>query len=305
MHFGAHIFLWTGRWTNACLPLMDRVRGLGLDLLEIACGDDIEFDPSAVRRRAGSLGLSLALSPGGSWPMEADIAHADPAVRRKGLAWHRRWIERAGEAGVIAYTGALYAHPGRVERRGPDADEHRRAAEGLHALAAIGAACGVAVVIEPMSHFRTHLVNTPDQAMRLLDAADHPNLGVLFDTYHAVTEVRDYAAAVHTLAPRLWGLHACESDRGVPGGGLVPWDALFAALSAVRFDGCVLFETYNSTLDAGRFAYARSMFHQVCPDGDAFVRAGLEFMHAFLVPAADASLVKPARQAAAFRSPSP
>jgi sugar phosphate isomerase/epimerase len=40
-----------------------------------------------------------------------------------------------------------------------------------------------------------------------------------------MTEERDYAAAIRTLAPRLWCVHTCENDRGVPGGGLAPWDA--------------------------------------------------------------------------------
>jgi D-psicose/D-tagatose/L-ribulose 3-epimerase len=284
MNFGAHIFLWTDRWTNASLPLLDRARALGLDVLELACGDeitagdDVEFDPASIRKHAASLGLTLTLSPGGIWPMDADISHPDPVARQKGLDWHRRWIELAGEAGMIAYCGALYAHPGRVARRAPDPDEQRWAAENLHALAATGAACGVEIVIEPMSHFRTHLVNTPEQAMRLLTVADHPNLSVLFDTYHAVTEVRDYAAAIRTLASRLWGLHACESDRGVPGGGVVPWGQVFSTLSEIGFDGNILFESYNSTLDDGNFAYTRGMFHHVCPDGDDFVRQGMSFL---------------------------
>jgi D-psicose/D-tagatose/L-ribulose 3-epimerase len=134
----------------------------------------------------------------------------------------------------------------------------------------------VAIVIEPMSHFRTHLVNTPEQAMRLIDLADHPNLTVLFDTYHMITEVRDFAQAIRTVSDRLWGLHACENDRGAPGGGLVPWSPVFSALREIEFDGYVLMEAYNS--GTGDFAVRRGMFHDVCPDGEAFVRSGLEFL---------------------------
>jgi hypothetical protein len=35
-------------------------------------------------------------------------------------------------------------------------------------------------------------------------------------------------------------------------------------------------ETYNSSI--GDFAYRRGMFHNVCPDGYAFVREGLAFL---------------------------
>jgi D-psicose/D-tagatose/L-ribulose 3-epimerase len=79
-------------------------------------------------------------------------------------------------------------------------------------------------------------------------------------------------------------LHACESDRGVPGGdagdsgGLVPWEQVFSALHEINFDGNVLFESYNSSLDNCNFAYSRGMFHHVCDDGDEFVRTGLKFL---------------------------
>ena len=129
-----------------------------------------------------------------------------------------------------------------------------------------------------MSHFRTHLVNTPEQAMRLLALADHPNLKVLLDTYHMITEVRDYGQAIRAVGPKLWGLHACENDRGAPGGGLVPWAAVFAALRETAFDGYIVMEAYNS--GQGDFAIRRGMFHNVCPDGADFAQTGLKFLKA-------------------------
>ncbi|MGC8781298.1 MAG: sugar phosphate isomerase/epimerase family protein [Anaerolineae bacterium] len=276
MKFGAHSFIFTERWTDERIGVLDLVAALGLDCFEIALGDDVTFTPALTRRRAEALGLTLIVSPGGEWPAACDLSADDPADRAAGLAWHRRQVDRAVELGAVAYTGALYGHPGTVKRRRPPADEYPRTAEGLAALAEYAAGQGVQVVIEPMSHFRTHLVNTPAQAMRLLALADHPNLSILLDTYHLITEVRDYGEAVRTVGRWLWGVHACENDRGAPGGGLVPWEALCAALSEVAFDGYVLLESYNSSLDD--FAYRRGMFHNVCPDGEAFVRTGLAFL---------------------------
>ena len=282
--YGAHIFLWVERWSDAHLDLIDRAAALGLGCLEIAVGDDVECLPAKARERAQACGIELIVSPGGEWPMACDISRDNPDERALGLAWHTREIERAAEFGAIAYTGALYGHPGNVERRVPPADELPRTAEHLHTLATRAADLGVALALEPMSHFRTHLVNTPAQAMRLIELADHPNLYVLFDTYHMVTETRDYAAAIAALAPRLWGVHACENDRGVPGGGLVPWEDLFQALHRTHFNGHILLETYNSAL--GGFAEQRGMFHGVCPDGDAFVRTGIAHLEAMRKQAA-------------------
>jgi D-psicose/D-tagatose/L-ribulose 3-epimerase len=278
MQYGAHCYLFTDRWADDQLYLLDQVAALGLDILELSVGDDVHFTPSLTRERAMQAGVTTLIGPGGAWPMHYDLSADDPADRAAGLDWHKRQVDLAAEMGSVAYAGALYGHPGVIKRRRPPADEFPRTAEGLHALADYGAAHDVAIVLEPMSHFRSHLVNTPEQLMRLIELSDHDNLYALFDTYHLITEIRDYGAAVRTFGPRLWGVHACENDRGVPGGGLVPWDDLFAALAEIGFDGYMGMETYNSSL--GDFAFARGMFHDPCPDGAAFVRQGLEFLRA-------------------------
>ena len=280
MRLGAHSYIFTESWSDDQLGILDTAAALGLDCFEIGIGDDVIFSHARTRQRAAARGLTLIVSPGGHWPVECDLSADDPADRAAGLAWHKRQVARAAELGAVAYTGALYGHPGVVKRRFPPPDEYPRTADGLVALAEYGAARGVEIVIEPMSHFRTHLVNTPDQAMRLLALADHPNLTVLLDTYHMITEVRDYGQAIRTVGPKLWGLHACENDRGAPGGGLVPWGAVFAALREIGFDGYIVLEAYNS--GQGDFAVRRGMFHDVCPDGAAFVRQGLAFLRATL-----------------------
>ena len=277
MKLGLHCYLFTERWSDDRLDILDTARDLGAECFEVVVGDDIDFTPRLTRQRAEALGLTLTVGPGGLWPTECDISADEPADRARGLAWHCQQIDLAGELGAAAYTGALYGHPGTVKRRVPPADEYPRTAEGLHRLAEHAASRGVVLALEPMSHFRTHIANTPEQIMRLVTLADHPNLGVLLDTYHMIPEVRDFGAAIRAVGDRLWGLHACENDRGVPGGGLVPWDHVFAALRDIAFDGFVLLEAYNSSLSD--FAFRRGMFHDVCPDGEAFARQGLAFMH--------------------------
>ncbi len=273
---GVHSYLFGEYWSDASLDVLDTARGLGAQFVEIGVGDDVQFTPRLTRQRAEALGLALCLGPGNAWPLACDLSSELVEERALGLAWHRKQVDLAAELGAVAYGGALYGHPGVVKRRIAPPDEYERIAEGLNRLAEYGRQRGVLVVIEPMSHFRTHIANTPQQIMRLAGMADHPNLRVALDTYHLVTEVRDYRAAVVATAGKLWGLHACENDRGAPGGGLVPWGEVFAGLAAIGFDGYVLLESYTSV--QGDFAQRRGMFHNVCPDPAAFVRQGFDFV---------------------------
>lgn len=278
--YGVHSYIFTDSWSDESLPILETAKALGADIMEIAVGDDVSFTPARTRQKAEELGLSLVTGPGGEWPLECDVSSDDPTERRKGLAWHQRRINVTAELGAMAYTGALYGHPGVVKRRVPPPEEAPRTAEALHQIAEYAAQQGVRIGLEPMSHFRTHVANTPEQVMHLIALADHDNLRVLLDTYHLVTEIRDYARAIRTVRDRLLGVHACENDRGVPGGGLVPWPQVFAALKEIAFDGYLMLETYNSSL--GDFAFRRGLFHNVCPDAEAFVREGLGFVRQHL-----------------------
>ena len=276
MKFGAHGYIFTDRWSDESLPILDQAAALGLDCFELGVGDDVVFSTALTRQRAEALGLTLVVSPGGLWPLSCDLSSDDASDRQAGLRWHKKIVDQATELGAVAYAGSLYGHTGVVKRRRPQPDEYAWTAEGLHHLAAYGAAAGVAVVIEPMSHFRSHVVNTPHQAMRLLALADHPNLLVLLDTYHLVTEITDYAEGIRTVENRLWGIHACENNRGAPGTGILPWPDILGALVEIGFDGQIVLETYNSSL--GDFAYERGMFHNVCPDPASFVTQSLDFL---------------------------
>lgn len=276
---GVHCYIFTDRWADDRLDILDTAKALGAEIFEVAIGDDVVFTPAYTRHKAEALGLELTTGPGGYWPLDCDLSSDEPTDRQRGLAWHKKQVDLTAELGAIAYTGVLYGHPGVVKRRIPPPDESQHVAEGLHTLAEYASQQGVNIVLEPMSHFRTHLANTPEQIMRVIQMADHPNLHVLLDTYHLVTEIRDYGAAIRTVRERLWGLHACENDRGVPGGGLVPWPTIFAALQEIRFDGYLVLETYNTAL--GDFAARRGIFQNICPDAQAFIRQGFSFLRSF------------------------
>ncbi len=280
MKIGTHSYLFLEFWSDDSLHVLDAAAGFGLDFFEIGVGDDIHFSAAKTRGRAESLGLELVISPGGAWPVECDLSSEDDSDRQAGLAWHKKQVDLANELGAVAYCGSMYGHTGIVRKRKPPHGELQQSAEKLHELASFAEKRGVCIVLEPMSHFRTHLVNTPEQVMRLIRLADHPNLRVLLDTYHLITEITDYGEGIRSVGDCLWGLHMCENNRGVPGTGIVPWDEVFGTLKEIDFDGYLGMESYYS---GSEFAWKRGMFHNVCPDPEAFIRQGMEFMKKAMV----------------------
>ena len=52
------------------------------------------------------------------------------------------------------------------------------------------------IALEPLNRFETYFLNTAADAVKLCDEIDHPNVGILFDTFHANIEEKDVAAAL-------------------------------------------------------------------------------------------------------------
>ncbi|MFN3983348.1 MAG: hypothetical protein ACK4SA_23475, partial [Caldilinea sp.] len=87
MQFGAHCYLFTDRWSDDALPILDEMKALGLSLAELSVGDDVHFTPHLTRRRAEALGLTLVIGPGGAWPLNANLSADAPKGQKKGLIW--------------------------------------------------------------------------------------------------------------------------------------------------------------------------------------------------------------------------
>ena len=92
------------------------------------------------------------------------------------------------------------------------------AVDGLRELARRAEHYGVVLSVEPLNRYRTSVANTAGQVLRMVEEVDAPNVGVHFDTYHALLEERDLCAALEQVlqAGKVNHFHACANNRGAP-----------------------------------------------------------------------------------------
>jgi sugar phosphate isomerase/epimerase len=117
-------------------------------------------------------------------------------------------------------------------------------------LSDFGGPRGIRVVAENLIQTNVHFEDTwtLDGVIRLHDEWRAELKGVCLDTGHANQAGLDVADAVRRLGPRVKHLHLQDNhggpiDEHLPiGQGIIDWDAVFAALDEVGFEGFGVFE---------------------------------------------------------------
>jgi D-psicose/D-tagatose/L-ribulose 3-epimerase len=273
MKLGVNTFIWSAEFDENAVP-MDRIREAGFDGIEVAIFDPLAFDAKALRSALDRYGLEstvVAVIPKG-----LSIGDSDGAVRAKTQEFLRSTISAAAEAGVRTVAGPLFMPVGFLPGRRRTEDEWRYAVEAYQALGETLAEHRVTLAIEPLNRFETYFLNTAADAARLAHEVNHPNIGILFDTFHANIEEKDIGEAIGIVTPWLRHVHTCENDRGTPGSGHVDWVGVFSALRKAGYDGWLTIESFGFALPM--LSAAAAIWRDIEPSPDRIAFDGVRFL---------------------------
>jgi sugar phosphate isomerase/epimerase len=236
---------------------------LGVEGLEFYTGFLGLADPQSwqqSRRIAADHGMTIPMlccSP--------DFTHPDPAFRREQVDREKHWIDMTAELGGT-YCRVLSGQ--RRPELSPEAGL-RYAAECITECLEHAKARGVILVLE--NHYKDNYWDHPEFAQStemfcdLVSRIDSPHFGVNYDPSNAYLAGEDPLSLLQRVKDRVVTMHA--SDRyliegtlddlrreedsrgyaarlrhGVIGRGLNDYDAIFASLKSVGFDGWISIE---------------------------------------------------------------
>lgn len=274
MKFGVNTLLWTAGFGSSHLSLLPPIKDAGFDGVEIARFDFKEFPAAEIRRETDRLGLETIFCS--ALTGEASIIAEDNSVRTRSLSFIRDGIKVTAELGARVFIGPYLSAVGLLHGRRRTEDEWKRAVEGLQSLGDALSEHGVILAVEPLNRFETYSLNTADDAAALCEAVAHPNVGILYDTFHGHIEEKHTGDAIRRVGPHLKHVHTCENDRGVPGSGQVHWDEVFPALNDVGYDGWLVIESFGQNVP--EIAAAACIWRDLAPTPEDIMLGGLRFL---------------------------
>ena len=282
MKFGVNTFIWTGNFEQSHIPLLAEIKEHGFDGAELPLFDPSTFPAVDLRRGLEANGLESTICcvlTGGT-----NIISDDAAVRARTRTHMENVVKAAAEVGAKMIAGPLYSPVGYLPGRRRNADEWKWAVDCYQSLGPVLSEYEMTIAIEPLNRFETYFLNTAADAVQLCEEIDHPNVGILFDTFHANIEEKDIGQAYRSIGRHLKHVHTCENDRGIPGSGHVEWNSVFAALRDLKYDGWLTIESFGFAI--GEISAAAAIWRDLAVSPDVIAWEGVKFLKQNMASAA-------------------
>ena len=158
-------------------------------------------------------------------------------VRTSTMQYLTDCLQTGATLGAVVLAGPLYAGGGKRHTLPPAeaAREWELAVTGLQELSRRAEECGIRLALEPLNRYRTSVINTVEQLLPMLEDIGCDNV-----------EEADLLASLETAlkSGRVTHFHACANNRGAPGDGIVPWDAVMRLLQQYGYAGHITMETF-------------------------------------------------------------
>ena len=219
----------------------------GIGIWELKLDDD---DAALDALGASGLGRAAAVPAIPSiLPLPLMEGPDDPQERIDTICTSVHRLAKFGPSGIVCLTG-----PG---------DDRDTVVAGLRTIGDEAQRAGMRIGLEPINRVGGAdwtMISTLGEAAELLDEADHPALGIQFDTWH-VWNTPNVLEEIAEHADRFVGVHVADwreptrkwADRVLPGDGVAGLPRLLGALDAAGWDGFYDVEIFS---DNGAFGDA-------------------------------------------------
>jgi D-psicose/D-tagatose/L-ribulose 3-epimerase len=244
---GIYYAYWTRNWDADFLPFVSKVKKLGFDILEINAGTVATMSHAERDRLRGAAerhGLELTACIG--LPRAYDLAAADKATRRRGIAFLQQQARALAATGIRELGGIIYGYwPGTLPEGETDKRPYwERSVKSMREAIKAAEDHDVLFHMEVVNRFEQYMMNTAAEAVRYVRDVGSPNAAVLLDTFHMNIEEDSFRDAIRTAGRHLGHVHVGETNRRAPGRGKIPWAEVFGALKSIKFKGSIVMEPF-------------------------------------------------------------
>lgn len=243
--FGVNTFIWSELFTEKDVPLIEKAKSLGFEVIDIGIMDPEKFPTKQVKEKVKEVGIEVVAMT--VLPENANIIDPNPEIRRNGVEFLKKVVDINVEIGSKILGGVNYAAAGYVTGKPRTRDEWDWSVESMQEVGVYAKnKSDMIIAVEALNRFETHFLNIAEDAVKYCKDVGTGNIKVHLDSYHMIREELSFTEAVEACGNDFLGfVHVCESNRGIPGTGLVPWKEFFKALKKNGYQGPLVIEAFD------------------------------------------------------------
>jgi len=243
--FGVDSFIWSENFSKEDLWIIPKAKELGFETIDIAIAHPETFPMQLVKEKIENVGLDIVTTT--TLSKETNLISPDPQVRENGIKNLKLLVDLNIELGSKILGGVNYAAWGYLTGKPRTEQEWNWSVNAMKEVANYAKEKGELVIaVECINRFETHFLNVAEDAVRYCKDVGIDNIKVHLDSFHMIREEQSFRGAVETCGKEYLGyVHVCESNRGIPGTGLVPWKEFFTALKDIGYAGPLVIESFD------------------------------------------------------------
>jgi sugar phosphate isomerase/epimerase len=225
----------------------ERVARYGYDAIELV-GEPANHDVAEVRALSLKHRIKVSSLCSIFFGPERDLVAAEAENREKAKKYVRDLVDFAAtiDCPMVIIRPAPF---GKISPTSDEASEWAWAVDGIRQSADYGAQKNIKFCIEAWNRYETYFGNTIVQVLKLRNAVDRPNVGVMGDSFHMAIEERSVPEAYRIAGKHLFHVHFADSNRAAPGAGHTDFGPIVRTLREIGYDGYIAFELLPAAAD--------------------------------------------------------
>lgn len=222
-------------------PICRQLKAFGYDGVELFVRNPRELDHAGIVQTVKKHGLTVPDISTGQLAGEDELSftNPDPSVRKAAR-------ERVRDVIDLASRWQAQIHIGRFRGNIPEgegvADAWKWMRDGFLEAADYGQPKGVRVLLEPQCRFNGNNLHSVLEGIDFVRSLDHPNVGIVADTFHMNIEDVSLAGSLMAAKGYLTHMHFGDSNRWYPGAGHINFREVLEALRLIGYDGFITME---------------------------------------------------------------
>jgi len=274
MKYSINLLLWTDTLSQNKLPLLDQIKTIGFDAVELPMFDRDTANAAVWGKALDNLGLArtgtCAFGP------EDHLISEDSKVRRHAVDSIKQILDCCAAAGCSLMAGHATQALGIFTGKGPTQDEWNWAIDGIKEASEHAEKVGVKIALEALNRFECYFLNCMADTKWFVSEVNHPFCGVMYDTFHANMEEKSAREAILSVKDVLFHVHISEADRSTPGTGMVHWDETFDTLREIGYDDILCCEAFGLALP--KLSAATKIWRKMYESEEQLAKDALAFM---------------------------